>query len=896
MTLNSNHDDKTPNDNRFGLWLRQRRIHFDLTQEQLADRIGCSPETVRKIEAGRRRPSRQMVEVLGGYLKVPAEEMDDLVRLARIAEDRDDLQIPAWAGDMVPSAVPQPMATIAPKSNIPAWRTPFIGREKERADVARLLLDGSARLLTLIGPAGIGKTRLSFQVAADLIDNFTDGVFYVPLSPVRDAAEVGPAIVHTLNVKESPGHSLDETLQDFLRDKHMLLVLDNFEQVVDARPLLGQLLAEAPRLSVFVTSRTALNIYGEHQYPLPPMSLPDAADRPSFEQIAQSEAVDLFAQRARAVKPDFTLSPANAPVIAEICRQLDALPLAIELAAVRIKVLTPEALLARLGSRLGLLTRGSQDLPKRQQTLRDAIDWSYDLLDDDEKALYRRISVFLGAVALEAIEGVVATSDLHPMMADTFDLVASLADQSMVRHTTAYGEPRFWMLWTLREYGLEKLAQAGEEQGVKAAHARYFLGLAERAEPMLKGPEQAAWLNRLENDHPNLRAALEWGRDHDPETLARLAAALWRFWYVRGYLSEGRQWCETALSLGDKTSPATRAWIGFGAGALATNQGDFAQARTLLLQSLADFQEQDDQTGIANVLDSLGILACQQADYAEAKTFFDKSLKLRRELGNERNIAGSLNNLARVMTAQGKYEDARKLLEEGIAVTRRLGNKEITAISLNNLGHVIRYLGDYTNALAMYEESLSLKRELGDKVGIASSLNSLGEIARHEGNVTLAQRLFGESQAIYRELGDKESLTVVLNNLGHSARNTGDYESARTYYQESLQLLRQVGDKQGMAICLIGLADVAHSDGELKHAAFLIASAKGLLDAIGVALDPATHGEYDKISSAISAMIGESPLNQTHKAASALPLQQMLNEALRISYSHQVGVPNKASR
>lgn len=861
----------------FGEWLKQQRHARDLTQEQLGDFAGCSFETIRKIEKGRRRASRHMVEALGRYLRIPPEELSAVMQLARLGSDATDAITYILPPHIADGQVSQP--PLRASAGLPAWRTTFIGREHERVQVRDLLEQPEMRLLTLIGPPGIGKTRLSFQVADALVGHFQDGVSHVFLSPVTDPALVCQAIAQALGVKEAPNQPLEHTLVDHLRDKHMLLLLDNFEQVIPAGPLVGRLLAECPRLTVLVSSRTALRVYGEHQFPVPPLSLPDSDTRqpPSFEELAQSEAVELFTQRSQAVKPNFMLTADNAPIVAEICRQLDGLPLAIELAAARSKVLAPKALLARLSSRLNLLTAGMQDLPPRQQTLRGAIAWSYDLLNEEERALFRRMSVFAGGRTLEAVE--VVCNAKEDLKTDVLDLVTSLMDKSLLRPVEETGEPRFYMLWTIREYGLECLVDAAEEGVTKSSHAEYFLDLAEDAEPLLKGPGQAVWLNRLEDEHGNLRVALEWSQKTDVQTFARLASALWRFWYVRGYLSEGRGWLDAVREVDGSLPTPLRAKVRYGAGAMAVNQGEYQLAEKLFNESLAMFRELGDKIGISDCINNLGILATNQGDYARAIDLFDRSLVLRREVGDKRIIAGTLNNMANLAIIRGDYDQACAFLEEALEIFETSGELTVRAILLNNLGRAVLNQGDYEAARALFKKSLSIKQELGDKEGIASSLNRLGVVARCEGDYEQAQSLLEESLDLFRELGEKEGIAMVLNNLGQIAREQERYVEARALHEDSLFILQVLGDKMAIAVCLLGLADTARAEGRPERAVRLLGAIDSMLKAAGAVLEPTDRNEYDRNVASTREVLGEDAFQSAWAAGQEMALEQAIQEA-----------------
>ncbi|MFL5731591.1 MAG: helix-turn-helix domain-containing protein, partial [Chloroflexia bacterium] len=495
----------------FGQWLRKRRkLSLDLTQEELADRIGCSPETIRKYESGERRPSKHTAEVIGQGLGVPQEEWADLVRFARQAPHDEEPDLPDFVRI---EGLGAPAAAARERTNLLDWPTNFIGRDKEQARLAEMLMNEEVRLLTLTGPPGIGKTRLSFKVGHNLLDRFRDGVFWVGLSPITDAALVLPAITQALKVKEAPNQERLELLKNYLRDKEMLLVLDNFEQVVEAGEFVAALAEHCPELKVMVSSRSPLNLYGEHEFEVPPLDIPDPEDPEDLETIAQCAAVELFVQRSQAVNPNFKLTEGNVLVVSEICRQLDGLPLAIELAAARIKLLTPQAILARLSNRLKLLTAGAQNLPPRQQTLRGAIDWSYDLMGIDDQLLFRRMGAFVGSTTLDSVEGVCRLPGEPTGKLDALDGVSSLLGKSLLKRiddAKGEDEPRFMMLWTIREYASERLAESGEEQAVRRQHAAYYLRLAEAAEPHLTSGGRQPWMERLDSEWSNIRAALEW--------------------------------------------------------------------------------------------------------------------------------------------------------------------------------------------------------------------------------------------------------------------------------------------------------------------------------------------------------------------------------------------------
>ncbi len=479
----------------------------------------------------------------------------------------------------LPSEFP-PLRTLdACRNNLPLQPTPLIGREKEVDQVCDLLRSDETRLLTLTGPGGTGKTRLALQAAADLLDDFPDGTFFVPLATLTEAELLLVAVAETLGVRETGEQPLFESLKEYLHDRRLLLLLDNFEQVLGAALTVTELLAGAHGLKVLATSRTSLRLYGEHVFPVPPLTLPDLERPPPLERLTQYEAVGLFVERARALKPNFEVTNESAPAVAEICVRLDGLPLAIELAAARITMLPPRSMLQRLSSRLKLLTGGARDFPKRQRTLRATIEWSHALLDEGEQLLFGRLAVFSGGRTLEAIDAICDAEGDLPV--EAFEGVSSLLDKSLLRQEEGPGgEPRFVMLETVHEFAREKLQGSGEAEQIKRAHAEYFLTLAEEAYPQLRGPDQLEWLERLEAEHDNMRAALTWASErNEAEVALRLGSALSWFWSVRGYYSEGRRWLEEALAIDGRGAPEVRAMALAGAGELASEQGDLDRAK-----------------------------------------------------------------------------------------------------------------------------------------------------------------------------------------------------------------------------------------------------------------------------------------------------------------------------
>jgi predicted ATPase/transcriptional regulator with XRE-family HTH domain len=753
--------------------LKHYRMAAGLTQEELAERARISVRAISALERGARRTPHK------GTLRLLTEALN-------LGEDDRALLFEALRANRRGVVTPSPSTqTAALPKGFPVTLTSLVGREREEATIAHQLRQDHVRLLTLTGPAGIGKTRLATQVVASLGAYVATRVF-VSLAAIRDPALVLPAIGQALDLRDQPNQSASDQVYEYLSGREALLVLDNFEQVVQAGPEITQLLAACPRVKALITSRVTLRVRGEHEFAVPPLDTPDLAQADAPEDLSRYAAVTLFVQRAQAVKPSFAATPALAPIIAAICARLDGIPLALELAAARIKLLSPQALLARLDDSLALLTNGAADLPERQQTMRRAIEWSYDLLNAAEQRLFRRLAVFVDGWTLEAAEAVCCGDD-QPV-AHVIDRLAGLVSSSLVLEVEdREGESRFRLLQLLREYGWEQLVAQGEVSLLRSRHADYYRAFAEKAAPELQGPHQLVWVARLAREHSNLRAALEWAREtRSIECGLRLGGALHWFWHLHGHSSEGRAWLDCFLSL--QRSPdhdhdkLVRADALKGAGHLAWVQGDYVAATALLAESLDLYRAQRHLPGIAHILNTQGMIANERGEHSRAVPLLEESLSLWREVGDVTQIGRLLNNLACEEFLQERYAEARSLFEEGLALQRAANNQRFIAIALCNVGETMRIEGDLTTAALLVEEGVALQRALGDRGEIAYGLVNLADVVREQGDLERAATLTHEALTIASELGAMLAVVLALESIAEIAYAQGQSALAAPFF------------------------------------------------------------------------------------------------------------------
>jgi predicted ATPase/class 3 adenylate cyclase/DNA-binding CsgD family transcriptional regulator len=802
------------------------------------------------------------------------QDLPDDISLRDLGEFRlKDLGRPRRLFQLVISGLPADFPRLRTldtyQHNLPVQLTPFIGREQELNAVQDLLSREDVRLLTLTGPGGTGKTRLGLQVAAELSDHFTDGVFFVNLAPINDSTLVMSTIAQALDIREATGQAWPERMREVLQQKKMLLLLDNFEQVVSAGVEVVDMLAACPQLKVVVTSREVLHVRGEREFAVPSMSLPDLKNLPDLATLSFNAAVALFLQRAQAIKPDFQLTNANARAIVEICARLDGLPLAIELAAARVKLLPPQALLSRLDQRLSILTGASRDAPARQQTLRNAIAWSYNLLNEAEQKLFRRLSVFVGGFTLEAAEAVCDAPENVERAGEALELLSSLIDKSLLRQAEQEGEElRFIMLETIREYGIERLVAHAETGVAQQAHAEYYLALAERAESELAGSHQVVWLERLEQEHDNLRAALQWLLEQGEagqstvngwEMALRLGAALEQFWLVRGHYTEGRTFLERALAGHEGATKAVQAKALGTAARLALNQGDTDRAEVLCKESLSLWQELGDTTGIALSLQRLAIVAWIRNNAVAARSLTEEALARWKEVGDVPHLAEAHAWLAYMAGQQGEYTRALALYEESLSHYRELESKIDTIDLLGELTELL-YLSqsDSARVRSLLDEVLALVREVGDKMGIAHGQRFEAQLALSQGDTTTARSRIEEALSLFKEIGNREGMALSHALLARIEAGQGNHAAARAFYEESLTLASKgMNDKGAIASSLEGLASVVAAQGEQIWAARLWGAAEAFREAIGTPLRPIERAGYERSVAAARASLGE---------------------------------------
>ena len=839
----------------FGVLLKYLRQRQQLTQRDLGLAVGYGDAQINRLEHNLRLPD--MGVVVAQFIVALHLEDEPLVaaRLIELAAQARGESVPSSISFTTTSNTRQQHQLVEEihigvpskrRSNLPSPLTNLIGRKREVAEVRQLLREN--RLVTLTGAGGVGKTRLAQAAAADLLDTYADGVWWVELAALTDPAFVPDIIASTLMLKDQPGRAPMASITDYFEAKHALLILDNCEHLIAAcADGAEHLLRFCPRLHILATSRETLRVSGEMLYRVPSLTTPQAAQ--DIANLDHYESVRLFIERAHAVQPEFELTASNATAVVQLCQRLDGIPLAIELAAARLKALTAEQIDARLADRFGLLTTGSRTALPRHQTLRATIDWSYALLSSAERVLLRRLSIFSGGWTLEAAEAVCTGGEVEP--AQVLDLLTHLVDKSLLIVLSHAGETRFGMLETVREYAHQKVVASGELDAISEQHLNYILRLAEEImpQPESHSGQSKEQLEKLEREHANLRSALRWAIEHSKtDSALRLGAATGPFWELRSYWREGRAWLERVLDVSRNTGSSSTSTVGY------------AQA---LLQD--------------------GVLAWRQCDYPVARELLERSLARFRELDHPSSIAATLEFLGGVTYEQGDYAAAQRVYEEALEMWRKLGNKRNIAYGLTDVGLALYNCGDWLTSRRLVEESIPLHREMGDQYGISYALNLLGNILFLQGDHAAAQIAYEEGLALRRELGNKRSIAATLDDLGNLRTSLGDYDVGQALYKESMSLFREIGNNRGLAGALSGFARIATHTGQLKPAAKLFGAVDTLLTQINAILDEPSHSANERVVAILRARLDQISFNNARKEGQAMTIEQAVAYALKYS-------------
>jgi predicted ATPase/DNA-binding XRE family transcriptional regulator len=813
----------------FGQWLKRRRNALGLTQEQLAVQISCSTIALRKIEAGDRRPSPQIVEQLATIFNVAPFEQEAFLRFAR----GDWRAAPGEAAE----GVPWRAASTLPRARLPASTTAFVGRERELREIPSLFL--TSRLVTLTGPGGVGKTRLALEIARKESRSQPDGVWLVELASFTRAALVPRAVAAALGVEETTARSLTDALAHFLEPKTLLLILDNCEHLIEAcARLADDLLRHCPNLRILATSREPLRITGEVTWQVPSLRLADPQHLPSVKELKQIESIRFFVERGRAVLPAFELAGQNAAPIAQICFRLDGIPLALELAATRVNVLTVEEILARLDDRFGLLIHGSRAALDRQQTLRATLDWSYNLLSRSERVLFQRLSGFAGGFSLEAVgavcgppaedgsPGLAAPTGLALPPSEVLGLLGQLVDKSLVVVQHGGREAFYRMLETIRDYARQRLRDSGEAVQVQTRHRDWCAALLDRANLNLAGVEQSVWLNRLELAHGDLQMALEWCLEQNIESGLSLAASMVQFWLRQGYLVEGHQWLERLLAKAPERS-TTRARALSSLAMLDVRLGNFTLLSTPR-EIVAIYEDLGDKEAASRAHQMLGVFLIIMDDFARAHVSLTEALRLANETGSDACAAMAIHYLGLEAAATGEYERARDLFEQSLVRLRTLPDLSSVASFFMNLAHapVVESISEY--GWVYEDETLFLAREVGTKAAIGHVLANLGQLARHQADHGLARQWMEMSLAQFQAIGDQAGIGQLLGQLGNLAKISGDYKKSDAYLEPSLALRREMGDQRGIGRALNNLAELAIREAQFVRAQTLLSESAEL--------------------------------------------------------------------
>ncbi|MBX2997670.1 MAG: tetratricopeptide repeat protein [Caldilineaceae bacterium] len=871
----------------FGEWLRQQRRHLDLTQTQLAEKAFCSVSTIRKLESGDLIPSHSLVEQLAALLQIPPSRHDAFLAFAR-GHSTEFLRISAEPS--APLFLPPAQETIY---YLPAPLTGLVGREREIQSGAALLRRAHVRMITMTGPPGAGKTRLSLALGAALQTEFRHGACFVPLAPVSDPNLVLSAIAHALQVQQSSGASLAQSLHAFLRNKELLLILDNFEQIVAAAGVVGELLTAAPGVKAIVSSREPLKLYGEYEFPVPPLAVPDVAHLPAASLLEIYPAVELFVQRAQAVRPSFAVDEQNAASIAQICAWLDGLPLAIEMAAAQIKWQTPAALLNQLRQQLMALTGGPRDLSPRQQTLRGAMDWSYNLLGAEERLLFATFAVINGGARAESVAEI---TGIAPLRCEAF--LRGLVEKSLLQcEGDPSGEARFTMLQVVREYAQTRLADMDDASDLQTRHAAHYARLVTNLLPGLRTAAEET-LNRLEREHNNLRSALEWYRQTEVDAGLDLAIQLGEsLWSIHGHFNEGRGWLEKLLAVAPEPDGEDLGQVGryaaswLAAAKLALGQGDLSAATGFARRSevLALYSESD--KAVRAVLRCRAAICLQQSDYVQARALFQQALDLCHPETEQLEAARILNGLGLIAKDQGDYGAALDYHQRSYTIFAAVRDTLGMARVLTYMSIVAYWQGAFGRCIDYAQQSIAVQKGIGDVMSVTYS-REVEAIARVRlGQIEEGIQTLQECAAAFQQMNDQSGVAVTLVDLGQAAYLQGQMNNSLGYHFQALRLASTIGDRRRIAFSLDGigmaLAQLARrpasNEDQMEEAVFYFAAAHALREAIRAPLPEIERTDYEECRALVSSSLPAARYTLAWQRGCAMPLDQLPQLILPLS-------------
>ena len=843
----------------FGTWLRKRRRSLDLTQRALADQVGCARITLRRIESDTLKPSKELAFIILEKVGIPQAESEQWLRFAR-----------GQSG--LPSKESSPAKQ---QSNLPASLTSFIGREKEQTEIIKLI--HKHRLVTLTGSGGVGKTRLSLKVGEQLLTDFADGVWLVELAPLSDPALPVETVAAVFRVTTQSNSSIREVLINFLREKKILLILDNCEHLLNiCAQLADALLKSCPTLKILATSREALGITGEVAYRVPSLELPDLQQ--FLGKFRDYESVRLFEERAQLVETDFSLTLHNASSVAQICLRLDGIPLSLELAAARVNILSTEQIASQLNESFQLLTGGSRTALPRQQTIRASIDWSWNLLTVSEQILLRRLSVFAGNWTLEAAETIVSQDKILPD--DVLDLLTQLVNKSLLVIEERGTVTRYRLLETVRQYALEKLLDSGESERLCDRHLSFFLSLAESAETTYPDGNWLEWIPRLEIEHDNLRAALEWACDRDSETARWLAGLLRWFWHWANHSGEARTWYVRVLGLGERAQTKSYAIALFGAGMIATVLNDLDEAHVWLEESIILFRTLGNKQWLIDGLTWLGYSMILSGQAEQACVLFEENVSLIRQSAGPFSLSTVLSDWGRALAnARHDYGAAQILQEESIAIARAATDALALGTALSARGYLATQQGDYDMARQCHLESLAWRRQTGTRWLIAISSQNLADVMTLQGNYGEAHPLYAEALRLSRDIGDQDAVARTLCRIGYLEVHQNDYARSTKLFAESLEIFQTRGDQQGIALSLAGYGELRRIQGRVAEAVRLLACVEEWMQSCPSSF-PIDRVEYERSVVAVRTQLDEVTLAAAYSKGHAMTLDEAVQFAL----------------